>query len=147
MKNKIMYAVVAMILGATAFISCNNTKNSKPVDETAIVADGHNSRNSIDYQGTYTGTMPCADCSGIRTEITLNGNSYKMKMTYEGVDESNNTFESSGTFSWDNDGLIITLGDDKSEQYLVGENQLIALNQDGEKITGDLAHMYILKKK
>lgn len=148
MKKTILYAFAAMIVGATAFTGCNNARNSKPAEENVMVTDEHNSRNSIDYEGTYTGTLPCADCEGIRTEIMLHGNSYKMTRVYEGVeDEMNNTFETSGTFEWDENGSIITLGNDRSEQYLVGENRLFALDQEGQRITGDLADMYILKKK
>lgn len=147
MKNKIVYAAAILAVGGLLLTGCNNTRTPRATDETADVIDMHNARNSIDYEGTYTGTMPCADCSGIRTEIMLNGNSYKMTMVYEGVgDDKENTFETSGTFEWDEDGSIITLGNDKSEQYLVGENQLFALDRDGNRITGDLADMYVLRK-
>ncbi len=33
------------------------------------MSTGDNSQNSLDWPGTYTGTLPCADCEGIKTEI------------------------------------------------------------------------------
>jgi len=113
----------------------------------ATTTDTHNSRNSLDYEGTYTGTFPCADCSGIYTEITLSGDNYKMTQVYQGVEEGDNSFEESGTYTWNNNGSIITLGGDKTEQYQVGENMLLALDENGKRIAGDLADLYILRKR
>lgn len=50
-----------------------------------------------------------------------------------------------GTAVWDAQGQKITLAD--GTQYLVGENQLIMLDTEGKRITGELAANYVLKKK
>lgn len=52
-------------------------KNQIPIGDT--------SQNALDWNGTYKGTLPCADCEGIETELTLNldGN-YLYKATYLG---------------------------------------------------------------
>lgn len=68
-------------------------------------------------------------------------------MVYQGKEEGQNNFEDTGKYTWNNDGSVITLGSDPSEQYQVGENTLYALDMNGKRITGDLADMYILKKK
>ena len=34
--------------------------------------DGHNAENSLDYEGTYYGFLPAADCPGINVTLTLN---------------------------------------------------------------------------
>ena len=31
----------------------------------------HNSRNALDWAGTYEGVLPCADCPGIQTRLSL----------------------------------------------------------------------------
>lgn len=149
MKKKILYVVVAALATATFFAACNSKPKSTTKEEepSTVVADRtHNSRNSLDYEGTYTGTMPCADCSGIYTEITLSGDQFQRKMVYQGKEEGENTFEDSGVYTWNNEGNIITLGGDPTQQYQVGENQLFALDAEGKRITGDLANQYILKK-
>lgn len=69
MRTKILYVVMAAFVTITSFTACNsNKKSSTKEDQTTTMADrDHNSRNSLDYEGVYTGTMPCADCSGIYT--------------------------------------------------------------------------------
>ena len=52
---------------------------------------------SVDWDGTYFGILPCADCNGIQTILTLNKNlTYEIQMKYLGKDEK--VFESKGTF-------------------------------------------------
>lgn len=152
MKTKMRYVVLtAMLVGAMGLTACSGNAKKEQKEEKALVvatpADTHNSRNSLDYEGLYAGTMPCADCEGIYTEITLAGDQFKKKTVYQGKEEGKNTFEKSGKYAWNEKGSIITLDNDQSEQYQVGENQLIALDRDGKRITGDHAALYILRKK
>jgi uncharacterized lipoprotein NlpE involved in copper resistance len=37
----------------------------------AKTPDMHNSRNSLDWAGSYEGVLPCADCPGIKTRLVL----------------------------------------------------------------------------
>jgi len=113
------------------------------------LATGDNSRTSVDWDGIYFGVVPCADCPGIETRITLNKDeTYHLSWKYQ--DKGNEVFQNSGTFQWDVSGGIITLaGLDKAlfpNQYRVGENRLFQLDKDGNRITGDLATNYILSK-
>lgn len=142
-KTSIYYLMAVVI--TMSFLSCKNNSSSHNdnKNQTVIVDE---TRNSTDYEGVYTGTMPCADCSGIYTEITLKGNEYTMKTVYEGK-EGDNTFESKGNYTWNNDKTVITLGNDRGERYKVKKGRLIALDMDGNVITGDLADSYILHKK
>lgn len=148
MKKNILAVAIAVFAVMNVMTACNNNNNRKDSiaeNQTETAIDRvHNSRNSLDYEGTYTGVMPCADCSGIQIQINLSGDNYRRKMVYEGKDSE---FNDSGKYTWNNEGNIIMLGDDRSEQYLVGENVLYALDVDGNRITGDLAEMYILKKQ
>lgn len=141
---------MTVIFAAFASGCGNNNRNARHNDQTptTIVDTVHTSRNALDYEGTYTGTMPCADCEGIYTEITLRGDqTYKFKAVYQGVgNNEQNTFEESGRYTWNNSGNIITLNNNSDEQYQVGENVLIALDQSGNRITGELADLYILRK-
>ncbi|AQX09862.1 copper resistance protein NlpE [Elizabethkingia ursingii] len=156
-KNVLLIAATAGLL----LMSCSQKKELQPgsgVEETTaeaktdsisvepITNDGHNSQNSLDWAGTYEGTLPCADCSGIKTIITLkDDNTYAM--TEEYVDKKTKA-EDKGKFEWDKSGGKIALvSKDGKRQYIVGENQLIHLDMDGKEITGPNKDLYILKKK
>lgn len=137
---------------AISFTACkNNTKKTTPSkveqhDSTAI-SIGDNSQNALDWTGTYTGVLPCADCPGIETTVTLNSDlTYTRVMNYL---ERDTKSEKQGNFQWvDNGSKVILLNEDGSAaaRYKVGENQLIQLGGDGNEIKGALAQSYILKK-
>ncbi|TFV95830.1 copper resistance protein NlpE [Algoriphagus kandeliae] len=112
------------------------------------VPKGDNSMNALDWNGTYIGTIPCADCEGIEIELTLNlDGKYKYKATYLGEEEK--VFEIEAPFQWDETGSMITLleMEDAPGKYQVGENQLWHLDMNGKRIEGDLADRYILRKQ
>ena len=113
----------------------------------AASPDGHTSRNSLDWAGTYSGVLPCADCPGIETSVILHSDgTYESSMFY--IDESAIPQTTNGTFSWNETGSTIVLDSEGEvmEQYQVGENQLFRLDRNGQRITGDLAPYYVLRK-
>ena len=106
----------------------------------------HNSRNSLDWAGTYTGHIPSASGMGIEVRLTLNrDSSYALNYHYVGREDPDFSF--TGNFTWNDAGSVITLDPGTGPmQYQVGENTLRQLDMDGEVITGDLAEMYVLRK-
>lgn len=113
----------------------------------APVPDGHTSRNSLDWAGTYSGVLPCADCPGIETVLTLNSDgTYERTSRY--IDEAVAPQTASGIFTWGATGNTIALDTegDVQEQYQVGENQLFRLDRNGNRITSELAAHYVLRK-
>lgn len=124
--------------------SCKSSSQGKNSGDTDTA---HTSRNSVDWDGSYQGVLPCADCEGIETTVILGKDlSYTVRTKYLG--KSDSTYERSGKFSWNERGNIIRL-DGNTEQagaYFVGENVLTQLDKDGNKITGELAEKYILHK-
>jgi uncharacterized lipoprotein NlpE involved in copper resistance len=137
------------------FLSCKtimkiedvNADSISTVSDT-IVIEMHNSQNSLDWQGTYKGIIPCADCEGIETEITLNTDmTFSIKRKYIGK-ENNIEFQQKGVFVWDEVGKVISFKGlrDFYDQYKVGENTLTQLDMEGKVITGETANKYILKK-
>ncbi|MGF1735817.1 copper resistance protein NlpE N-terminal domain-containing protein [Photobacterium satsumensis] len=113
------------------------------------VADpDHSSRNALDWDGTYTGILPCADCEGIKTELVVKKDgTFILTEVYLG--KEGNAFEYEGSFNWNTAGNTIALpgaGDD-AVQYFVGENQLFRLDREGNRVEGDLASHYVLRKQ
>ena len=119
--------------------------SSTPESEQVAVDAAHNSRNSLDWPGTYVGTVPCADCEGIRTTVTLRSDgSFERELLYIG--KSASPIRESGQFSWNDAGSVVTLNaeDGATQMYQVGEDRLFHLGRSGERITGELADRYVL---
>lgn len=147
--NKSLCCIALLALFTTA---CSEApKEETAVDTTQVQTEaaktvpvGDTSQNSLDWAGSYEGVLPCASCEGIQTLITLQSdNSFVQETVYLGKDEK--ILKLMGKAAWDEKGQKITLED--GTQYLVGENQLIMLDTEGQRITGDLAANYVLKKK
>jgi len=133
-----------MIGAAIVFALTAGACQTKKATSTQAPDSAHNSENSLDWSGTYQGTLPCADCPGIRYVLTLKeDNTYQLKTQYLERSDSVNT--DSGTFEWDKSGSQITLAN-RGEKFQVGENQLFHLDMEGNRITGNLAEHYILTK-
>lgn len=112
-----------------------------------LAAQQHTSQNSLDWAGTYSGTVPCADCEGIGTNITLrSNNTFRIERTYLG--RSAAPFVDSGRIVWRKDGRTIELrhGSNERELCLVGEERLTLLDRNGAVIRGALSQRYLLTK-
>lgn len=143
-KSFLSLAIIALTL-----TSCKNDSEKQeetiPMDSTTVQIDHHNAKISLDYIGTYKGSLPCADCEAIETTISLTENSYVKETVYKG--KSKEVFKETGTYTWNEAGNTITLlGSEAPNQYFVGENVLFHLDADGKRIEGDLASKYQLSK-
>ena len=132
---------IAVLMTAVAFM-VSACASASPVIDVA-----HNSYNSLDWAGVYTGTIPAADGPGIIATITLR---YDLTYTvsYQYIGRQGGDFALAGTFKWNKEGSSITL-DTKNipPYYRVGENRLIQLDMAGKPITGKLAANYMLIKQ
>ncbi|WP_290610404.1 META domain-containing protein [Arsukibacterium sp. UBA3155] len=110
------------------------------------LASADNSRTAVDWPGSYQGVIPCADCSGIKLTLQLQADQqYQLSRYYqERADEPEQT---SGRFEWSDDGSSIQLDDADGSRFLVGENRLLLLDQQGQRIGGELAAQYWLDKQ
>ena len=105
----------------------------------------HTAETSLDYLGTYEGTLPAADCPGIQTTLTLNPDgAYKLHMKYIDRDTE---LDEWGRFTIEANQL--TLYPDEGEptgSYRVEENRLRMLDAEKQPVTGALAENYVLQK-
>ena len=126
--------------------------------EVAQTPDMHTTKDVVDWVGTYKGTLPCASCEGIDTEITLNKDgTYIEKTMYITTKPGGGEVDTeTGTFVWDAAGTTVTLtetdddgevDEDDRKAYVVTEGQLHVLDAAGQVITGELAENFILKKQ
>lgn len=150
--------------GMTALYSCQSAADKNTQQQQASISQGtlqeitdsvvkpmemaDNSLTSLDWPGIYEGILPCADCEGIKTTIQIDTNkTFEVNTVYLGKDKPLKQAKK-GTFSWNASGGSITLDGitDGPNQYLVGENKLIQLDMQGQRITGNLASKYELAK-
>lgn len=140
-KTKIFSFLIVVVL---TFISCKNNKkeNTKEAISETEILNKHSSKNAIDWEGAYFGTLPCGSCPGINTLIILNKNETYEKIV-EYLESNDIPKTTKGKFTWNKEGSIITLEDNF---YLVGEEQLFRLDKNKKVVKGELAKNYILNK-
>lgn len=146
-----------LILSAAGLLSAcggNGRKQAAATDPAASAStevtlqapDMHTAETSLDYLGTYEGTLPGADCPGIRTTIVLVADgSYTLHMEYL---ERDTAYDEKGSFEVKGNLLTLTPSDGgQPGYYKVEENRLRHLDGDRQPITGELAEHYVLQKK
>ncbi|HUH34690.1 MAG TPA: copper resistance protein NlpE [Moheibacter sp.] len=144
--------LIVLVVMAFAVISCNKkTETPQPETVNEEMVDMHTSEIALDWDGTYSGTLPCADCEGIKTELTLNSDK-TFELTHEYLGKRDVAVDTlRGNFSWAADGNNIELEGLKpgeaSPFYKVEENRIRHLDMEGNPITGPLAENYVLSKK
>ncbi len=144
--------IITAIL-AIGLISCKDNENHQEellVQEPEFSSefnDQHTAKNSLDWVGEYQGTLPCADCEGIKTTIVLHQDeTFSSKEHY--LKEPVVEIENKGSFTWDETGFIVTLeGDNFKRSYRVVERAIIHLDNNENEITGELAEYYRLAQK
>lgn len=148
---ELMKKMIWLIFIVSSLLSCSSSKqnkNDKSVTNTQKrVVDAHNARNSLDYQGTYTGVIPGYECKAVNISIVLTEREYVLHITP--LRENAETVVRKGEYTWDENGSIITLKgvEDSMAKYFVAENQLRQLNAEGKQYVGKDAAHYILRKQ
>lgn len=94
---------------------------------SAVPDPAHNSRNSLDWAGVYEGVLPCADCPGIRTRLTLRQDgTYEVSRLY--IDRDREPRLASGRFAWQpGDNAIALEAQHGGQRFAVGEGRLALL--------------------
>ena len=133
-------AVILAVAFAAGGCTAPGRNASNPNSEPA-----HNARNSLDWAGTYRGTLPCADCPGIETIVILaSDGTYRTQSKY--LERNIPASSEHGRFAWNETGNTVTLEGAPPTKYFMGENRLTRLALDGSSITGPLAEHYVMTK-
>ena len=145
MKNKIL-----ILAAGLALVSCGGNAQRKTAaadtqKAAAAAPDMHTAETSLDYQGTYRGTLPAADCPGIEVTLRLKpGGAYEQHLKYIGRDTE---FDETGGYTVRENLLTLTPADgEQPEFYKVEENRLRRLDAEKQPVTGALADNYVLQK-
>ena len=106
----------------------------------------HTTENSLDWTGLYSGTSPCADCPGIKTDITLNSDTtYTLQEQYLEKEKMPRSFK--GSFYWDDTKSVITLdAEGDHHKFKVAMGKLIILDKFGDPKQGGKEEDFTLHK-
>jgi copper homeostasis protein (lipoprotein) len=81
MKNRILIIVTLLVF------SCDSPSEEKKYEETTATSPSDEKEIILENREStwvyYTGVLPCADCSGIKTELRLENSPEKLERTYE----------------------------------------------------------------
>lgn len=99
------------------------------------------------WTGNYSGSLPCGDCKGILTKITLNADkTFTLSSQYIGKETTPNVYK--GTYTLD-DKNIVTLdaeGDHLKFLVMEGDDMIVKLDKFGnEEQAGPAARYYLHK--
>jgi len=145
MKNTLFKSSILLAIVTISMSSCA-VKNKTATTET--FTEHHSAPIALDWQGSYYGVLPCADCEGIKTELTLNEDlSYQLTEVWN---KNGNviTERTNGTFSWQGNNIHLENIQEnrRPSTFKVEENRIRQMDMNGHLITGDLASHYLLSK-
>ena len=99
--------------------------------------------------GTYEGTLPAADCPGIKTVLTINADStYELKQDY--IDRPDSHDEASGVLQVLDGGVLMLVRPSSGDHtfYKVKDAGSIVMTDSlGNEPEGEMAKLYVLKVK
>ena len=153
MKKKLV--LTAAVIAALSAGSCNSKKtNNQEADQDSLSYTEKDSLESNAFvldsiAGTYEGTLPAADCPGIKTVLTLNADStYQYSADY--IERKDGHDEASGIFKMLANGVVEITRPSSGEKsyYKVKDAQsLIMTDSLGTEPEGAMAKHYVLTKK
>ena len=153
MKKKLV--LTAAVIAALSVGSCNSKKtNKQEADQDSLSYTEKDSLESNAFvldsiAGTYEGTLPAADCPGIKTVLTLNADStYQYSADY--IERKDGHDEASGIFKMLANGVVEITRPSSGEKsyYKVKDAQsLIMTDSLGTEPEGAMAKHYVLTKK
>ena len=145
-KSLLILAVAALV--ATA--SCTDKKASANVEDndSTSVAVVVNEIDLANVAGTYEGTLPAADCPGIKMVLTINADS-TYQMTQDYMDRKDGHDEASGVFDVLDGNVLMLVRPSSGEHtfYKVKDGNSIVLTDSlGNEAEGESVELYVLKK-
>lgn len=152
MKRKLIVLTVGALAVLSSCTEKKTTANATDKDSTSVVDTTATDDNYVDLaavSGTYEGTLPAADCPGIKTVLTIKADS-TYQLQQDDIDKKNGHDEASGVFKVLDGKVLMLVRPSSGEQtyYKVKDNSSIVMTDSlGVEPEGETAKLYVLKKK
>lgn len=111
-----------------------------------MAADTVNTGNE-NYYGTYEGTLPCADCGGIKTTLKINSDTtYELRSEYLG--KKDGVFEKNGVYNMLGENIIELVPPSSGNRtyYKILDGALVLSDSVGTLDDSELVEYYVLRK-
>jgi len=139
-------ASLAMVL-----IACGDSAEKENNAPVIPASDTPAAQPPVQYQraitAAYTGVLPCADCEGVETTVTLFvDTTFEYHSTYLGKnpkDTAGLNATINGKFMMHSDTVHL---EGVESRYLKTDTELFQLDKTGKIMTGRKAEKYVLKK-
>ena len=131
------FLIIRQLILSVSIIACS-CSSSQNQEQTVIQQQ---------VPGIYEGTLPCADCEGIQTQLTLKEDAhFERSAVYLGRDAA--PFVDSGTWHIADDSIVVLERSGHNIQSYLAETSgnLRMLDQERKAITGDLVAMFVLHR-
>ena len=135
--------ILPVLLTGLFAVSCSKKEEAKTETPQAVEADSAQQAQPEEaakaeapkkHVGEFSGKLPCADCPGIETKLTLNEDgSFLLDETY--LEKKDGQFNAKGSYEVSEDGAFVTLkeeGNDKPRVFLVEEDAVYLVEKVGD---------------
>ena len=134
--------ILPVLLTGLFAVSCSKKEEAKAETPQAVEADSAQAQPEEaakaeapkKHVGEFSGKLPCADCPGIETKLTLNEDgSFLLDETY--LEKKDGQFNAKGSYEVSEDGAFVTLkeeGNDKPRVFLIEEDAVYLVEKVGD---------------
>lgn len=140
------------VIAAAMMVACNGKKTAQDETKNDSVSVADSVSADVDLAavaGTYEGTLPAADCPGIKTVLTINADStYQLQQDY--IDRKDGHDEASGVLQVLDGNVMMLVRPSSGEHsfYKVKDSKSIIMTDSlGNEPEGETAKLYVLTKK
>ena len=131
-----------LTLSMAGFLSCKSSKSS-------TTAPAGIPQQTLAWDGVYTGVLPCTDCAGEQTTLTLGKDlMYKVTTKYNGKGETEHKYV--GRINWNAEGTMITLSPPfeggQPHSFLVEQNKLTLIDMNARTVKKGSTKSFVLAK-
>ncbi|MCX7098156.1 MAG: copper resistance protein NlpE [Methylococcales bacterium] len=113
---------------------------------------GHGEEDSSKgFHGVYYGFVPCKTCLGTKMTLSLNQNNNYLLVIQSASEGSRESYEK-GKYVWNEESRTVVLTPRKGKEmairyyHIQDEETLAQANDDGTKMTGDDADLFVLRR-
>lgn len=91
-------------------VGCSKKEETATQETTSEQIESNEEK--VSFTGIFEGTLPCADCSGIETKLTLNEEDRTFVLEQKYLEKEDGEFTQKGNFEISEDGECIILKDE-----------------------------------